>query len=184
MQELYERFYIFIRSAFGDKEKLRLFEFIWNQYHKKIGFYISNLIPFNHPAFDDIFQEVMIKIYQNLHTFNPLSSFKAWVYRIARNHCIDFLKSKKENMYRSDEIKIQKVLDHQSPEKIFIQKELSDKIEQYMGTLDTVDREISYLRFFENLRYKEISKIVKINLNTVKSKTRLIQKRIQKHLDS
>lgn len=184
MQGLYERFYVFIRSAFGEKEKLRLFEFIWKQYHRKIGFYISNLIPFNHSAFDDIFQEVMIKIYQNLHTFNPLSSFKSWVYRIARNHCIDYLKSKKENMYHSDEIKIQKVLDHRSPEKILIQKDLNDKIEQYLNHLDPVDREISYLRFYENMRYKEISKIVKININTVKSKARLIKKKIQEDLDS
>lgn len=87
-------------------------------------------------------------------------------------------------MYHSDEIKIQKVLDHKSPEKMLIQKDLSNKIEQYLNKLDPIDREISYLRFYENMRFKEISKIVKINPNTVKSKARLIKKKIQENLNS
>ncbi len=183
VQELYERFYVFIGSSFGEKEKSKLFQFIWYHYHQKIGFYISNLIPFNHPSFDDIFQEVMIKIYKNLNTFNPLHSFKAWIYRIVRNHCIDFLKSRKENFINTGEIEIEKVLDLRTPEKIVIERDLVEKIDHCLSKLDETEREISYLRFFENMRYKDISRILNLNVNTVKSKVRLIRKNLGKDLD-
>jgi RNA polymerase sigma-70 factor (ECF subfamily) len=184
MQELYERFYVFIRSAFGEKEKAGLFEFVWTHYHKRIGFYISNLIPFNHPSFDDIFQDVMIKIYENLHTFNPLHSFKSWIYRIARNHCIDYLKNKSESMYNSSDIEIERVEHNENPEKIFMHQELSRKIEQYLGTLPPRDREISFLRFYENMKYRDIGEILGMNVSTVKSRVYAIQKNLARELES
>jgi RNA polymerase sigma-70 factor (ECF subfamily) len=183
LQELYERFCAFIGSSFGERERCKLFQFIWDHYHQKIAFYISNLIPHDHPSFDDIFQEVMIKIYKNLNTFNPLHSFKAWIYRIARNHCIDFLKNKKENVFKPGGIEIEKILDPRTPEKITIEKDMVDEIDSWLGKLNETDREISYLRFFENLTYREIGRILNINPNTVKSKVRLIKKNLSKDLN-
>lgn len=183
MQELVNRFYIFINSSFSRKEKARLFEFIWNHYHQKIGFYISNLIPFDNHSFDDVFQEVMIKIYRNLHTFNPLHSFKAWIYTIVRNHCLDFLKNKSRSLYQSNEIEIEKVQDPNTPEKTFIQQEMHDMIDHYIQSLEPIDREIAYLRFYENIRYKDIGKILDVNVNTVKSKARQIRLNISKNLN-
>jgi len=45
MNELIEKFYIFVRSAFVDSERNRLFELIWKNYSKRIYFYISTIIP-------------------------------------------------------------------------------------------------------------------------------------------
>jgi RNA polymerase sigma-70 factor (ECF subfamily) len=184
IQELYERFYVFIGSSFGENERCRLFQFIWSQYHQKIAFYISNLIPYSHPGFDDIFQEVMIKIYKNLNTFNPLHSFKAWIYRIARNHCIDFLKSKKENFFKPNEIEIEKIVDLRTPEKIAVEREMVEKIDNWLAQLNETDREISYLRFFENMTYRDIGRTVNINPNTVKSRLQLIKKNLNSDLNS
>lgn len=184
MQELYERFYVFIRSAFGEKEKTRLFEFIWKHYHKKIGFYISNLIPYNHPSFDDIFQDVMIKIYLHLHTFNPMRSFKSWIYRIARNHCIDRLKNKTQSLYTSMEIDIERIEHNQTPEKILMQQEIREKIERFLQSLPPRDREISFLRFYENMKYHDIGRIVDMHVSTVKSRVYAIQKKLAKELET
>ena len=183
IHELYERFCIFIGSSFGEKERVRLFQFVWKHYHQKIAFYISNWIPRNHPSFDDIFQEVMTKIYKNLNTFNPLHSFKAWIYQISRNHCLDFLKSRKENFFRAGHLEIERLLDCRTPEKLLEEKDMNDRIENWLKNQNETDREIAYLRFFENLTYKEIGHIVNINPNTVKSRIQRIKTNLNKNFD-
>lgn len=184
MNDLIERFYIFMQSAFSDSERDRLFEILWKSYSKKIYFYISTIIPFNHIYRDDMFQEIMVKIYQNLHNFNPVYPLKPWIYKITKNHCINFLKNKKEKLYSSKEIDIDNVIDHRNPEKEMFRDELSGEIEQFMNSLETGDKEIFYLRFYENLKHKNISEIMDMNINTVKSRVRIIKGRLKENFRS
>ena len=114
---LKEKFLVFIKSSFREDEKNELFTYIWQNYRKKISFYISNLIPIYHPQFEDLFQEVMLKIFNNLQTFDPSHSFKAWIYTISRNHCLDFLKSSDEKIKASPQASEEDIPDKNSPEK-------------------------------------------------------------------
>ena len=61
------------------------------------------------------------------------------------------------------------------PEDIVTRKETLYLIEQYMDSLPGGDREIAYLRFYENLRYQDISRILDMNINTIKSRIRSIR---------
>jgi RNA polymerase sigma-70 factor (ECF subfamily) len=182
MKDIYNRLYIFIQSSFNKEKKTELYNYIWKNYKKRISFYISNIIPANHPYFEDLLQEIMMKIYNNLHTFNPIHSFKAWIYKITRNHCIDYIKDKKKELYASGEIEFDKIYENNDPEKIMIQDDLVKKIDEYINSLSATDREISYLRFYENIRYKDISKIMDINVNTVKSRIRTIKIKLKEKL--
>jgi len=183
MNEVYEKFYIYIKSSFGEREKKELYEYIWKNWGRKISFYIANIVPSYHYCFDDLYQEVMLKIYNNLHTFNPLHSFKAWVYTIARNHCLDFLKARNEkNLDVLRKTDLDRIPASTDQEKKIIQDDLFAKIEKFLQNLEPIDREISYLRFYEDLSYKDISRIVNMNINSVKSKVRLIKQRCKSHL--
>ena len=179
---LKEKFHVFIKSSYKEDKKDELFSYIWKNYRKKISFYISNLIPIYHPQFEDLFQEVMLKIYNNLQTFNPSHSFKAWIYRISRNHCLDYLKSKAEKLEYSHSASVENIPDRENPEKISISNETQKRLNQCIHSLDQRDREIAYLRFYENLKYKEISKIVNLNMNATKARIRLIKIKIRKKL--
>jgi RNA polymerase sigma-70 factor (ECF subfamily) len=44
---------------------------------------------------EDLFQDVMLKVYRNLDRYNPLYSFNSWIYSIARNHCLNFINKKR-----------------------------------------------------------------------------------------
>ena len=181
MNELIEKFHIFVRSAFSDSERNRLFELIWKNYSKRIYFYISTIIPLEHLYIDDIFQDIMIKIYTNLHNFDPVYPFKPWIYRITKNHCINFLKNKKEKIYASGEADYNNVYDHRNPEKNSLRDELFSEVERFMKSLETKDREIFYLRFYENLRHKHISELMAMNINTVKSRVRIIKLKLKEN---
>jgi len=44
---------------------------------------------------EDLFQEIMLKVFQNLSTYNPMYSFNTWIYTIARNHCVNYITKRK-----------------------------------------------------------------------------------------
>ena len=182
MKDVYERFFIFLRSSFGKKEKEDLYDFIWKNYKKKVSFYISNIIPYNHPYFEDLIQEVMIKIHKNLHTFNPLYSFKAWVYKIARNHSLDYVKNKQNTLHSSEGLERADDQNKNNPEEIIIMNSMLSRIDQIINSLESTDREIAYLKFYEYIRYKDIGDILKMNPNTVKSRIRMIKRTIREKL--
>ncbi|MCK5005568.1 MAG: RNA polymerase sigma factor [Candidatus Aminicenantes bacterium] len=182
MKDVYERFFIFTQSSFGKKEKDELYRYIWKNYRKKVSFYISNLVHYNHPYFEDLVQEVMIKIHKNLHTFNPLYSFKAWLYKIARNHTLDFLKNKNNRIHSSNGLELVDDEASNNPEEILIEDNTRAKIDQIINSMESIDREIAYLKFYEEIRYKDISRILKLNTNTVKSRVRLIKRKIREKL--
>lgn len=175
MKEFIEKFYIFVQSSFAVSQRKKLFELIWKNYSKKIYYYISNIIPFDHLYVDDIFQEIMIKIYRNLHTFNPIYPIKPWIYKITKNHCLNFLKNKKGKTVSANEIDYSKIEAAGNPEKNLIRDEISAEIHQFMNSLQAEDREIFYLRFYENIRFKNISEIMDININTIKSRVRIMK---------
>lgn len=75
------------------------------------------------------------------------------------------------------------ISENKTPEKIIIQNDLLKKIHQYVNSLNATDREISYLRFYENLRYSNIGKIMGMNINTVKSRVRTIKHRLKAQLE-
>jgi RNA polymerase sigma-70 factor (ECF subfamily) len=173
-----EKFYIFITSSFNRDKKNTLFDYIWNNYRKKISYYMSNFISFNHPLFEDLLQDVMLKIYKNLEHFNPANSFKAWLYTISRNHCIDFLKGKNLKIKNSQNSNFSDMIHNDTPEKNATIRETREKIAACLALLSPQDREIAYLRFYEDLKYKKISTIMNISLDNVKVRIHLIKKKI------
>jgi RNA polymerase sigma factor (sigma-70 family) len=179
-----ELFYVYIRSSFGGAEKKQLYDYIWNHYRRRIAFYISGYVSPSHPGFDDLLQEVMIKIYKSLHTFTPPHSFKAWTYQIARRHCLDFLKSRQERQAPAPLPADPPQPGAGSPESRLMQSELFDLIDRSLRSLPPLDQEISFLRFYENLRYREIARIVGVNANSVKARIHEIKEKLKKDLSA
>ncbi len=124
---LNEKFRLFIKSSFGRETQTELFEYIWKNYRKKISFYISNLVSCQETHFEDIFQEVMLKIYNNLHTFNPAHSFKAWIYQISRNHCLDYLKCHARRSVNAGELDDKDIPDPDTVEHVAMKTEIQEK---------------------------------------------------------
>jgi RNA polymerase sigma-70 factor (ECF subfamily) len=124
----------------------------------------------------------MFKIYNNLQTFDPAHSFKAWIYQISRNHCLDFLKSRAVRLLDASKIQDKDIPGSDSPERIAMKIEIQGKIDQIINSLSSRDKEIAFLRFSENLKSREISQITGLNLNSTKARIRWIRMRLKKDL--
>jgi RNA polymerase sigma factor (sigma-70 family) len=142
--------------------KDQLFEQIWNKYGKSLYYYIQKILPQETNSADDLFQEVMMKVYANLDKYNNHYNILPWLYRITRNHCVDYLKSKKENLEFDESISIEE--NHGD-----FNIETTDLIEKALETLEPLKREIVYLHYFENLKYRQIAEILDLNINSIKT---------------
>ncbi|MEJ2634790.1 MAG: sigma-70 family RNA polymerase sigma factor [Calditrichia bacterium] len=115
---------------------------------------------------EDITQTVFIKAYEKLKTFNAKYKFFSWLYRIAVNESLNFLKKKKDGKNIDTIIQCSE----QNPEQTYLQVELSENIQRSLMQLQPNYRIIIILRHFAHCSYNEISEILDIPVRKVKSR--------------
>ncbi len=123
---------------------------------------------------EDLVQEVFIKFYKSLDTFEGRSSTKTYLYRIAVNECHNYLRSWQ---YKKIEVtdKVKSWLKRDSLEMDILQQEQNDYIGQLVNSLPTKYREVIWLHYYVELSIAEIAEVLKCSPNTVK--TRLVRGR-------
>lgn len=125
----------------------------------------------NREVAQDLTQEIFIKCYQKLHQYNKKSSLKTWLWRIAINHCKDYLKSwHNRNMVVSEEKATAAASLKEEVENKVIQKYVDEQLAIAVLKLPDTYREVIYLHYFEDLSIKEISYLTKLNQNTIKTR--------------
>ena len=139
----------------------------------------------------DITQDAFVKAYNNLGSFREQSSFYTWLYRIAMNLAIDFLrKAKRRGESSFDEQIASKDADggideahtQDSPSKTLERKQLMGTIMDALEKLPADQKQIILLRELEGLSYKEIAEVVGIPEGTVMSRLFYARKKLQKLL--
>ncbi len=169
----------YVKYNLGIITKNSLFEIIWHKCGRKISWYISQLIPGDEKA-DDLFQEVMIKLYNSIDSYNPVFSFNTWIYSIARNHCYDYIKCKKINI--NDDADINESLYNITPEDSFLVLDTEKRIKDAFDKLSAKEKETAYLRLYEEKTFREIASITNEKTPTVKAVYQRAQKKLQYYL--
>jgi len=144
-----------ILSLFNnEKTKKEGFTLLVNHFKKSIYLQIRRIV-ISHENTDDIVQEVFIKCWNKLNTFNGKSKLSTWIYRVAYNEAILWIrKNKKEHHLNISEIQT----DKQPINNIFHKNadEISMLLEKAVLQLPEKQKMIFQLKYFEDLSYKEI----------------------------
>jgi RNA polymerase sigma-70 factor (ECF subfamily) len=145
----------------------------------------------NHEDANDLAQETFIKAYQALKSFKGDSSFFTWVYRIAVNKTINFLKQRKNKTHMSlndldfnaehDPDLIALVSD-KTPRRDVNLLELQEKLNGAMQKLSEIHRLVVTLHDVQGLSHEEISKIMGCNTGTVRSRLFYARQQLQAYL--
>nr|WP_231688042.1 sigma-70 family RNA polymerase sigma factor [Bacillus sp. FJAT-18017] len=125
----------------------------------------------NRTTAEDLTQEIFLKCYEKLNQFNQQSSIKTWVYRIASNHCKDYLRSwHYRKITLSDKIWEYIPSKSKQVEEEVIANSEEDILTNAVMNLPLKYREVVFLHYYEELSLAEISKITTVNLNTIKTR--------------
>jgi RNA polymerase sigma-70 factor, ECF subfamily len=138
----------------------------------------------NKQVAEDLTQEIFIKCYKSLHTYNGKSKLRTWLWRIAINHCKDFLKSwYNKNVVVTGEEPETHMTKKEMVEQSVIQKEEDDELISVLMTLPIKYREVIYLFYYEELPIKEIAVVTEVNDNTVKTRLRRAKELLKERLE-
>jgi len=162
------------------------FDFLIKQHKNRIFNYAIFMMK-NKMDAEDITQEVLIRTWKNINNFN-FNAAKGWMMRTTHNLCIDYLRKNKSLNYREMQIdeEYQKEIvdsDMESNPEQFADKIISDsEIKEAIEKLSERLKSVFVLYELEQFKYKEISKILDIPLNTVKVNILRARKQLQNEL--
>ena len=156
----------------GDEKSL---EFLIEKYLKSIYSFVYKNVG-NTAEAEDITQEVFIKVWKNIKKFDQKRSFKPWIFQIAKNTSIDFLRKKKAIPFsRFENEKGQNILlENMAAAPLNLIGNLNDKriLAAAIGGLNAKEQKVINLRHNDGLSFKEISGVLSESINTVKSRYR------------
>ncbi len=149
-----------------DRYKARLFAVLY----KMVG----------HPQdAQDMLQEVFIKVYYKISEYSPAGgNFSSWLYRIAINHCLDKLRSRKREVPNIPISEFDQA-HGDTPEKLYLEKEQAAAFHEFMLSLPEDYRIVLLLRHIEQFSYREISEALMIPVSTVQVRLHRARKKFQ-----
>jgi RNA polymerase sigma factor (sigma-70 family) len=145
----------------------------------------------NHEDAHDLTQEAFIKAYRSLHTFKGQASFYTWVYRIAVNRTINFLKKRNRRVNLSlndmdsnveNNPELVSLISERTPRRDVNLQELQEKLNEAMQRLSESHRLVVTLHDIQGLSHDEIGKIVNCNTGTVRSRLFYARQQLQAYL--
>lgn len=152
-------------------QKQNTFVVLVQRYEDRLSRYIRRLGIISKEDREDVLQNIFIKAYKNIQSFETSLSFSAWIYRIAHNEAVTFFRAKKvrpEGHLIDDGEEVLLTIFEESDFVADLDKKIDAKyIGHCIEKLDDIYRNVIILRYFEDRDYREISDILKIPQGTV-----------------
>ena len=166
---------------------LRAYDQLVQRYQERIYHTIYHMTS-NHEDANDLAQDTFIKAHSALKNFKGDSSFYTWVYRIAVNKTINFLKQRKNRRSMSlDDLDFNvennpdlvALVSHKTPRRDIALAELQEKLNAAMQKLSDVHRLVVTLHDVQDLSHEEIADIMECNVGTVRSRLYYARQQLQ-----
>jgi len=170
-EEILEKFAI-------ERTRNKAFNLLISKYQEKIYWHVRRLV-IDHDDADDLVQEVFIKVWKNLAKFRSDSKLYTWIYRIATNECITFLNKKKQrNQTPLDEV-VEELSESLVAASYFNGDKIQLKLQQALLTLPEKQRLIFNMKYYDDLKYDEISEILGTSVGALKASFHIAVKKIE-----
>ena len=174
----------------AQKGDLAAYDELVRRYQQRIYATVYHMTS-NHEDANDLAQEAFIKAYQALKTFKGGSSFYTWVYRIAVNKTLNFLKQRKNRTAMSlndldfsveNDPDLVALISEKTPRREAVLSELQKKLNEAMQQLSEPHRLVVTLHDVQGLAHEEIAEIMECNVGTVRSRLFYARQQLQGYL--
>jgi RNA polymerase sigma factor (sigma-70 family) len=173
----------FINQLLNPKTQNQAFQRLLLEYQKPLYNHIRTIV-LNHDDTDDVLQNCFIKIFQHLKSFKGDSKLFSWMYRIATNEALTFLKQKARANNISSEALQNKTLDNLEADVFFDGNEMQLKLQRAIAALPEKQQLVFKMKYFQELKYEEISEILGTTVGGLKASYHLAVKKIEAFVSS
>ncbi len=151
-----------------DEKKNYAFNLLVRKYQERLYWHIRRIV-INHEDTNDVLQNTFIKIFKGLDNFREDSKLYTWLYRIATNEAITFL-NKKRKKYLLPIIDVEnKLVDSLQSDVYFDGDEIQIKLQKAVLSLPKKQRLVFNMKYFEEMKYTEISEILNTSVGSLKA---------------
>lgn len=171
----------FILELLEPKTQNEAFRKLLQLYQKPLYNHIRNMV-LNHDDADDVLQNTFIKIFSNLKNFKGDSKLFSWMYRIATNEAITFMQQRAKKQGISNEEVQQKAINKLESDVFFDGNEIQLKFQKAIAILPEKQQLVFKMRYFEELKYEEMSEILTTSVGSLKASYHIAVKKIEEYL--
>jgi len=156
------------------------FQKLVETYQERLYWHIRKIV-ISHSDADDVLQNVFIKVWKNLDSFRGDSSLYTWLFRIATNESLTFLSQQKRrsvfnesfnNDYLSEQLKSDENIDGTAIQKM---------LQQAILTLPDKQRLVFNMKYFDDIKYNEMSEILETSVGALKASYHHAVKKIEEY---
>lgn len=161
-----------------EKTRNEAFNLLLNKYQQKIYWHIRRIV-IDHDDTDDLVQETFVKVWKNLANFRSDSQLYTWLYRIATNESITFLNKKKlKNNVSLDDVGSE-LAETLASSSYFDGDKIQRKLQEAILTLPEKQRLIFNMKYFDDMKYDEISEVLGTSVGALKASFHIAVKKIE-----
>ncbi len=156
------------------------FTILYERYSNRILYFMFKMLRNDEAKAQDFTQDVFMKVIEKADQFDTNKSFKTWIFTVAANHCKNYFRSNKQ-LFDIDSSNNSLVYDD-SIEENYDQKEFKRRLDIEVNKLSYKFKETFILRYFEDLKLKEIAEIMDCPVGTIKSRLNHVTQILAKKL--
>jgi RNA polymerase sigma factor (sigma-70 family) len=170
-----------LRKFQDEKTRNEAFNLLLNKYQQKIYWHIRRMV-IDHDDADDLSQDVFVKVWKNLPGFRSDAQLYTWMYRIATNECITFINKKKQKNNISLDDVAYELADTLADSSYFNGDQAQKKLQQALLTLPEKQKLVFNMKYYEDMKYEEISQVLGTSVGALKASFHLAVKKIESFL--
>ena len=171
-----------ILEKFANPDSRNLaFNQLVRKYQQKVYWHIRKMV-IDHEDADDLTQEVFLKVWKNLENFRQDAQLYTWLYRIATNECLTFLSSKKRKFFLPINDVAAELAEKIESSVNISGDEVQLKLQKALLKLPDKQRLVFNMKYYDDLKYEEISEILGTSVGALKASYHLAVKKIEEFL--
>jgi len=159
----------------------KAFEELVNTYKERLYWHVRRIV-LDHDDADDVLQNTFIKVYRSIDGFKGESKLYSWMYRIATNEALTFLKQKSRKLGVSNDELQERMADTLQSDVYFEGDEIQLKLQKALATLPEKQKLVFNMKYFQEMKYEEISEVLETSVGGLKASYHLAVKKIESYL--
>ena len=158
------------------------FNLLVREYQERLYWHVRKMV-IDHDDADDIIQEIFVKVWKNLDSFRADAKLYTWLYRIATNECLTFLKKKKRKFFVPINDVASELSSKVESDSNLSGDEIQLKLQKALLKLPDKQRMVFNMKYFDEMKFQEISEITDTSVGALKASYHHAVKKIEEFIN-